>query len=547
MLTSFVLVTALLVGAPASVNHSSPNRGMGTVTALVRYNACSSAPAGTLVSVIGREVSARTDDGGRFTLSLRPGTYSLVFTGPGLVANQRVDDVVVTLGQTRDLGAIEVWPEERPARCGAGPTAESMQPTVIAFAPDTPALDLPGHGVSPGQASPDQVWVRGGEGSMLGQFGLQGNFARDDEDALGPSSFAVGPHGALWVLDALNGRVQRFDAKGKPVGCFSIVRRGDEPVVESDIAVSDEGHVFVYSESDPPSLTERDSSGRILMGGVLPASFQGVDLLFAGRSRPLLLMLNGQAVRPELGWGGVRAGGPLPGVPAGGLYAHAERLDRWRAVLELTGADGRVRRSVRLHSRVPIAAVRLVGIERRGGAVLAIDRVETIDDGVARAEVLLLSIDPHGHLAGAASVPPGNRRFEFREFAVAPDGTIVQMQSDVSEVRFVRWNLQPPPRGVTAGEGLVRGRVADPGRSGCRVSVRVGRALRIAPVARDGSFELRLPAGTYVLTVRRGNGDGEGSSVDLKVAVAAGATVEVGRIALPPRASQYGMPEQYLR
>ncbi len=525
---------ALLGAAPRTPARPTPPPA-GAVVGVLRHKGCPTSPAGAIVSVIGRDATVAAGADGRFSVSLPPGGYSLVIEGPGLVPDQRVDDVNVAAGQTRDLGTVEVWPEERPPGCVTGTPPAPAPAVMVATAPDTPALDLPGSAVAPAAASPEQIWLRGSGGAGPGQFGLQGNPARDDEDALGPPSFAVGPQGSLWVLDALNSRVQRFDAHGHPVTSFSVGRRGEEPTVEADIAVTEEGHAFLFMQNDVGMLAERDASGRLLVGGALPPSFKGVDLIFAVRQHPVFLMQNGQAVRAELGWGGVRAEGPLPGMPAGNLYVHADRADRWRAVVKLSTADGRVKRSVQLHSYVPIAGVRLVGVDRRGEIVLAIDRAETGDEGTPRAEVLLLAVDQHGHLAGTARVPPGGRRFEFREFALAPDGAVVQMQSDAGEVRFVRWVLRPPPREVVAGEGLVRGRVVDTGRSSSGASVMIARLRRNVPVAADGTFEVRLPAGTWVVSVRRVPVGGalEPPPVELKVNVAAGATVDVGSVSLP--------------
>ena len=536
-----LLAVSLAAAVPPPPGRSAAPR-VGTVTGALRHKGCASAPAGARVSVIGRDATGNADAEGRFGLTLPPGTYSLVIGGQGLVPDQRVDDVAVVAGQSRDLGTIEVWPEERPPGCVAGTAPAPSPGVVVATAPDTPAVELPGTAVAPAAITPEQLWVRGTGGSAPGQFGLLGNPAHDEEDALGPPSFAVGPQGSLWVLDTFNARVQRFDARGHPLGSFPVGRHGDEPQVEADIAVSDEGHLFLFTASDPPLLTEQDTTGRLLVGGALPPSFKAVDLLFAVRQRPIFLMQNGQAVRAELGWGGLRAEGPLPGLPMGDLFVHADRLDRWRAMVKLSGPDGHVKRSIQLHSRVPVSGVRVVGLERRGGLVLAIDRSETGDEATPRAEVLLLALDQHGHLAGAATAPPGGRRYEFREFAVAADGVVVQMQSDAAEVRFIRWTLRPPPRDAVAGEGLVRGRLLCPGRPPSEASVTVGRLRRTVPVASDGSFEVRLPAGTWVLSLRRGASAGNGAEapVDVKVAVAAGSTVDIGTVTLGPRPPERG-------
>jgi hypothetical protein len=535
------IVLALLLAAekpaPAkTVRLPGAPKTTGNVTGVLRHKGCQSRAVGAIVTVIGRDVEASSDSSGRFALSLPPGTYSLVFHGPNLVPDQRVDEVAVSLGQTRDLGVVEVWPEERPQNCGAMPPQATPEEPVVATVPDTPSVYLPGTSVAAAVAAPDQVLVRGSPGTAAGQFGLQGNPARDDEDALGPPSFAIGPQGSIFVLDILNGRIERFDAKGRFVGTFALVRApGAEPVVESDLAVAEEGYVFVFTAGESPSIAQYDGAGKLLVSGVLPPSFKGVDLLFAGRPRPVFLMQNGQSVRAELGWGGLRAEGPFPGLPLGELYVQAERVSRWLAALRILTPEGHVKRSVQLHSRVPIVRVRLVGVNRRGEVVMAVDRAEGPEDEPPLAEVLLLAITPQGQLAGSVSVPPGDRRFEWREFVIAPDGAVVQMQSDAAEVRFVRWVLSPPPREALAGEGLVKGRVVEAGKPAPSAAVTVGRARRVVPVAADGTFEIRLPAGTHVLAFRASAQDG--SPLEVKVAVAAGATVDLGSVALAPRAA----------
>jgi len=518
-------------GGPASAHPAIP-KPAGTVSGVLHQKGCQTVAAGAVVTVIGREVSTRTDGKGFFSLSLPPGTYSLIISGPNLVADQRVDDVPVVLGHNHDLGAVEVWPEERPPGCVPTVEPEPSEDVVVAVAPDSPAVDLPGTSAAPTHHAPEQVLGRLATGTGPGQVGVQGNPARDDEDALGPPSFAVGPLGSLYVLDAVNARVQRFDLHGRFVSSFPLSRHGQEtPSLESDVAVTEDGNVLVFSNGEPSSLTQYDLSGRVLVSAPLPSSLKGVDLLFGGKQRPIFLMQNGQAVRAELGWGGLRADGPLPGFPVGDLFVRAERVSRWRAAIKLLSADGRVRRSVQLRSNVAIADVRLIGVNRKGEIAVALDRSESAEDAPPQAEVLLLELTPQGRMVGLVSVPPGDRRFEFREFALGPDNAIVQMQSDAQEVRFVRW---VPMSCKAGGEGLVKGRVFESGRPSAGAAVTVGRARRMVPVAADGTFEVRLPAGTYTVSFRREAASAvqEQATVELKVAVAAGATVDLGNVAI---------------
>jgi hypothetical protein len=548
-----ILPLVLLAALAVPGRGGATPRGQGTVTGILRYKGCLTGVPAATVTVIGRERKATSDTGGRFLVDLPPGSYSLVIRGPSLVPDQRVDDVVVTAGKLSDLGIVEVWADERPALCVPDAASAAMtggiEPTVAA-APDLPAVDLPGSSVSTGVGVHETILVRGSPGPAPGQFGLQGNPAREDEDALGPPSFAVSTTGGLLVLDVLNARVQRFDARGRYLASFPIGRPGAEPVFESDIAVSDEGNIFLVSEGQSPTLTQYDPAGQVLLSGALPPSFKGIDQILAGKGRPTFLMLNGQSVRAELGWGGIRAEGPRPGLPAGDVYVQVERPGRWSALVKFVAADGRVRRTVNLRSAIPIARVRLIGVNRRGDVVLALDRHDGADDEAARAEVLLISLTPQGQIAGSVVVPPGDRRWLFREFALAPDGSVVQMQSDLAEVRLVRWALPSSPRDAAVGEGLVKGRLLDGARPAAGAAVSVPKAHRSAPVAADGAFELRLPSGTWTLAFRRlaPHGTTEPPLAELKVAVAAGATVDVGTVQLsaqksaPPPAAQEPIP-----
>ncbi len=534
------IILAVLAGGTDRPAKPAAPRNVGVVSGQLRHKGCSSPVVGAMVTVMGHRAATASDASGHFTLMLPPGTYSLAFRGPNLVADQRVNDVSVVLGQARDIGAVELWPESPPPGCVPVAAASSSAEALVAVAPDAPQLDLPGDAVSPVAPRREQVWVHGSPGTAPGQFGLQGNPARDDEDALGPPSFAVGPGGSLFVLDALNGRVQRFDPKGRYAGAFPLLRPGGGTEVEADLAVGDDTQVLVFNGGDQPFLAQYDSGGRLLVQGALSPSFQGVDFLFAGKARPLFLMQNGQAVRAELGWGGLKTEAPLPGLPVGEHYVQADRVNRWLASLRFFTGTGRLLRSVQLHSRVPITRVRLVGVNRRGEVVVAVDRAEGSDESAPQGEVLLLSVTPQGQLTGAQSVPPGDRRFEFRELAIAPDGAVVQMQSDAAEVRFVRWVLPAPPRGVVAGVGLLRGHVTEGGRPAPGAAVTVGRGRRAVPLAADGGFEARLPSGTYLVTIRP-PGQAEAVSVEIKVVVAAGATVDLGTVALPGPARAPGV------
>jgi hypothetical protein len=114
-------------------------------------------------------------------------------------------------------------------------------------------------------------------------------------------------------------------------------------------------------------------------------------------------------------------------------------------------------------------------------------------------------------------------------------------------VRLVRWLLPSPPRDVATGEGLVRGRILDGTRPAAGAAVSVPRAHRSVAAGADGTFELRLPPGAWTLGFRRvaPHGSVEAPPAELTVAVAAGATVDVGTVQLVSQKTGAPEPTQH--
>ena len=80
----------------------------------------------------------------------------------------------------------------------------------------------------------------------------------------------------------------------------------------------------------------------------------------------------------------------------------------------------------------------------------------------------------------------------------------------------------------------MRGRILDGARPAAGATVAVAKAHRSAMVGADGTFEIRLPPGTWMVGFRRAVGAGlpEPRPAELKVAVTAGGTVDVGTVQL---------------
>src|SRR5918992_2556947 len=80
-----------------------------------------------------------------------------------------------------------------------------------------------------------------------------------------PSYVAVAPDGKMYVSDAMNFRVQSFDAAGRPLGAFG--RLGDTPgsfARPKGLAVDSEGHVYVVDAAFN-NLQIFDDQGRLLL------------------------------------------------------------------------------------------------------------------------------------------------------------------------------------------------------------------------------------------------------------------------------------------
>jgi hypothetical protein len=115
------------------------------------------------------------------------------------------------------------------------------------------------------------------------------------------------------------------------------------------------------------------------------------------------------------------------------------------------------------------------------------------------------------------------------------------MQSDLAEVRLVRWPLPTSPKDAPVGEGTVRGRILDGARPSVGATVSAGKGQKPAVASGDGAFELRLPSGPWVLAFRRA-GAPDGATAELKVIVPAGGTVDMGAVQLA--APRTGAPAQ---
>jgi hypothetical protein len=93
-----------------------------------------------------------------------------------------------------------------------------------------------------------------------------GQFAKDEEDGVGPGDVAVDLHGGVFVADTYNHRIQKFDSSGKFVckwGCYG--RAPGQFTYPQGIAVDPHGYIFVVDgcrvQKFRPTFATREITG----------------------------------------------------------------------------------------------------------------------------------------------------------------------------------------------------------------------------------------------------------------------------------------------
>lgn len=105
-----------------------------------------------------------------------------------------------------------------------------------------------------------------GEPSPPGEFGIFDPYSRDpnavDQGPIqGPSSFAIAPSGDIYICDICNCRIQRFG----PGGNFISVIPMKERVADEDLAVDQEGNIYVLTlVSNPALVWKYDQNGNVV-------------------------------------------------------------------------------------------------------------------------------------------------------------------------------------------------------------------------------------------------------------------------------------------
>ena len=291
-----------------------------------------------------------------------------------------------------------------------------------------PSPRIPGTFSWDDRRAPDGRVVRMRFGSHDGEVGR--TVLAEDEPAMGPSSFDVGPHGSLYVVDWVNRRVEVFSSLGRFVR--ALPAPSDQP---TDIALRADGGLYLAELGMGSTVYEMDAAGTVT--GRYPVGFGVSARVGVSSSGPRVFVGPGQ-------WTGVsqRTGVPMSAeqqsqtetssVPlADGSIGVAAPVGMGGFAAVWTRPDGsRGGARVRLPSRVRPGTAYFVQPMADGGAVVAEALWDDTHMGVG-----LFRFGPTGAIAGFSLLPEPSTQQAARFSTVrfrAPNEVLVAYQSDTA-------------------------------------------------------------------------------------------------------------------
>jgi hypothetical protein len=290
------------------------------------------------------------------------------------------------------------------------------------------------------------VLVRGAWGAGPSEFGRR----RDPETrAQGPASLAVDAHGRLLVLDQINRRIQRFDARGQRLPPIPI---GDDAA--EDLAPAHNGTTLVLDRLAERNVQLYDDGGRLraqvpLVGPEIPESGIVTGLftddagdLYVERAHRLL-------VRIADAGGGPVDRTTLPGRPSrdGQLFLNAAIGDRaaGQVLVSALARDGQLVWQTPVSLGAPVLYLVLFDSDAAGSVYLggrvghesAAPPYRVVDEAI-----VLVALSPGGAPRGSLTLPAAPSEEEsFRELTVGDDGTIYRMVASADGVRIEAYRL----------------------------------------------------------------------------------------------------------
>lgn len=351
------------------------------------------------LTMMGRTASAVADPGLRFDL-----------TGPAARARAggRLD---FALTATADGGGSTSLP----------PPGDALH---VYVAPGMTTAALPIRSFGSYQQGRQVLFLPWGSGP-----GAAGLSASEEALTLGPSSFAVGPHGTIEVADVFHGRILEFRHGRR----LAAVRLPMTP--ETDVAVGGAGRTFVASDIAGAvrrtRFTTVASDGSVSSSRTVPGGILGEVGTDGASGFAHVLPLEAWIPFP----GGRRA--PEAGLPlrSGGVFLRAVV---GRSVRLGIASGDRVRDAVELRSSEPLGDLAFAAPDGPGGFVAVIRVVTAAGDQYEVARV-----DGGSHTVRAFAVPSHQfaETMPQSQFRLGPDGDLYQMTTSPDGVRILRYSM----------------------------------------------------------------------------------------------------------
>lgn len=318
-------------------------------------------------------------------------------------------------------------------------TAWGLSVSVLMSEPAVRRAALPDSDSSVGHGRSERV-VTARYGTGDGEVGIS-----FDGETRGPASFGVDDRGRIWVLDAVNRRVLRFE-DGSCDRSITLPSDGFEDLVVARDRVcvlerNDERRVLVLDDSEGSTTVPIDDAvppvfRLFVVGADIVVECPGVD----GREYYTVGRLDGTPVSPDEK--NVPRAGGTP-IPCGGTLDIKKHSDNDIAV-DVVDARGRSSARLRVHSDRDVAAILDATSDRAGNIRIAWALTEDRDPAQpATSRIAVTSHSPEGELIGRMEAGRDEYAEPFRRFAFSESGELYQMENTRAGMRILRWTLAP--------------------------------------------------------------------------------------------------------
>lgn len=269
-----------------------------------------------------------------------------------------------------------------------------------------------------------------GWGSGEGQLGSS---RQPEGNPEGPMSFGVGPDGSVWILDQVNQRLVKLDAKGRRLGTIPVpVQAAQDVVVTKDGSalvmdrLVDKAVAIIGPDGKPRGELALEGKG-LPEGGASTGLFDDGDDVLVEREHGDLVRLGKTSGKadPERG--------EVPGRPSkdGAAYFTAMLVEPRAGMVALTAVSKATlthRFTRQLSFGGPVLSLVLLDSDASGLAYLGAQReVPGSTPEAPRLGLVVLCVDgADGHPVGQVAFPANAMAEEsFRELSVTPEGAIL--------------------------------------------------------------------------------------------------------------------------